>query len=48
MIQARDCYKEFTIHESLADAFTDERIPLLSMHQLRANDYRITRNTMVS
>ncbi len=43
MIKTRDCYKEFSIYESLADAFLDERIPLLSMHQLRANDYRITR-----
>lgn len=43
MIKTRECYKEFSIHESLADAFSDERIPLLSMHQLRVNDYRITR-----
>ncbi len=43
MIKTRECYKEFSIHESLADAFSDERIPLLSMHQLRVKDYRITR-----
>ncbi len=43
MIKTRDCYKEFSLQESLDDAFPDDRIPLLSMHQLRAKDFRISR-----
>lgn len=43
MIRERNCYVEYSRSKSLERAFSDERIPLLSMHQLRGMDYRITR-----
>ena len=43
MFKDPKCYVEYVPGKSFKEAFANHRIPLLSTHQLRGMDYRITR-----